>query len=63
MSNILSFQSLRAWCAPNYYGKDCNTLCVSQDDNEKGHFTCDKDTGGKVCISGWTGPKCLTGKK
>ena len=58
--NLIIIFFSRVWCAPNYYGKDCNTLCIEQDNNEKGHFKCDPETGAKVCLPGWNGHKCLS---
>uniref|UniRef100_A0A1I8HSG3 Delta-like protein n=1 Tax=Macrostomum lignano TaxID=282301 RepID=A0A1I8HSG3_9PLAT len=51
--------SLEYWysCNANYYGLDCNTLCVTQDDKVKGHYNCSSE-GAKVCLTGWTGADC-----
>ena len=50
---------VRVYCDANYYGTDCNTYCVARDDSG-GHYTCDKDTGTKICRTGWRGSSCLT---
>ncbi|XP_033126303.1 delta-like protein 1 [Anneissia japonica] len=47
----------RAGCKTGYYGKNCITYCVSRND-ERGHYTCNPVTGGKVCGEGWEGPNC-----
>ncbi|KAH9523482.1 hypothetical protein Btru_040133 [Bulinus truncatus] len=40
-------------CHGNYYGPDCLTFCRDADDCS-GHYTCNLDTGRKVCLPGWT---------
>ena len=52
---------VRVYCDANYYGADCNTLCIGRDDSS-GHYYCDKTTGNKVCLDGWRGQNCLTRK-
>ena len=43
-------------CDENYYPPDlCNVQCISQD-NSFGHFTCDPQSGDKVCLEGYTDP-------
>ncbi|XP_065845754.1 delta-like protein D [Oscarella lobularis] len=50
----------RVQCDANYYG-DCSVLCVPQDSDATGHYTCDRTTGQRKCMSGWTGaPQCKT---
>ena len=36
----------------NYYGASCTEYCVPQDSNSAGHYTCDQNTGRKVCMAG-----------
>ena len=48
-------------CEENYYF-DCSVFCVSKNDSQMGHYTCDPVTGGKVCMEGWAGDDCLTRK-
>ena len=53
---------LRVYCNANYYGADCDTYCVAQDNSRNGHYTCDDSTGNKICRKGWRGHHCLTRK-
>ena len=43
----------------NYYGQDCTVFCEPQDSNIKGHYTCDRLTGSKVCLPGYQGANCI----
>lgn len=52
---------VRVYCDANYYGADCNTYCVARDDSG-GRYRCDDTTGNKICLAGWTGQNCRTGK-
>ena len=53
-------------CANNYFGNNCSIFCIAQDD-EFGHFTCHEDSGGRICLPGYTvnntakGHMCLHG--
>ena len=41
-------------CDENYYPPDlCNVQCIPQD-NSFGHYTCDPQSGDKVCLEGYT---------
>lgn len=42
-------------CANNYFGASCNVICVAQD-NCDGHYTCDPNTGQKLCKYGFIDP-------
>lgn len=46
-------------CSANYFGTDCATYCIPRDDS-LGHYTCNSNTGSKICINGWNGVDCLT---
>lgn len=50
----------RVMCDSDYYGSDCTVLCRSRDDTT-GHYSCDTN-GNRVCLSGYSGVDCLTGK-
>lgn len=52
--------SFRVMCSANYFGTDCATYCVPRDDASLGHYTCNSNTGSKICREGWTGVDCLT---
>ncbi|PAA61446.1 hypothetical protein BOX15_Mlig022047g1, partial [Macrostomum lignano] len=51
--------SMTHWftCYTNFYGQDCNTYCVAQNDDVNGHYTCDSN-GRRVCMIGFTGTLC-----
>lgn len=54
-SRTIMFAEMKVFCDPDYYGKGCNIYChAGIDDN----FSCDLDTGAKVCHDGWVGPNC-----
>ena len=43
-------------CDENHYPPDlCNVECIPQD-NSFGHYTCDPESGDKVCLEGYTDP-------
>ena len=44
-------------CLPNEYGENC-TYCTPKDSCIDGHYSCDFNTGNKVCLPGWTGDSC-----
>ena len=46
-----------AFCDNNWYDTGCTTNCVPQDSCD-GHYTCDIETGAKVCLPGFSGAKC-----
>lgn len=39
-------------CTDNYFGDNCATFCVAQD-NAFGHFTCNEETGARICLPGY----------
>ena len=47
--------SFRVMCQENYYGADCATFCMAQDDDENGHYTCNSD-GSIQCRDGFENP-------
>lgn len=51
---------IRVVCDKNYYGKSCTKFCLPRNDTF-GHFTCDEN-GNKVCMAGWRGKHCETGR-
>jgi hypothetical protein len=46
-----------SYCDKNWYDKSCGTYCFEQD-TCNGHYTCDVDTGAKVCKLGYSGIDC-----
>ena len=50
-------------CSGYYYGPKCDVFCEEMDNAEKRHYTCDPQTGEKVCRPGYTDPaiNCVTG--
>ena len=45
----------RVMCQQDYYGADCSTFCVAQNDNVNGHYTCNSD-GSIQCLEGFENP-------
>lgn len=56
----LAYQ-VRVQCSDHYYNATCTKFCRPRNDIF-GHYTCDEN-GDKVCIQGWKGADCETGKK
>ncbi|BFZ08930.1 hypothetical protein BsWGS_11969 [Bradybaena similaris] len=56
-SHRLVFQ-IRIYCEPNYYNPNCTQFCLASD-GPNGHYTCDPNTGAKICLPGWTGSDCV----
>lgn len=52
---------VRVQCADHYYNATCTKFCRPRNDIF-GHYTCDEN-GDKVCIQGWKGVDCETGKQ
>ena len=46
-----------SFCDNNWYDQGCSKICVPQDSCD-GHYTCDVETGDKVCLQGYSGPQC-----
>ena len=49
--------SFRLTCSPHWYGQDCGTFCMPQNNSK---LICNND-GDKVCLKGWTGTNCSAG--
>ena len=58
-SQELAF-SYRVVCNDNYHGPSCSAYCRPKDDH-LGHWSCDAN-GQRVCLDGWVGEFCFTGK-
>ena len=50
-------------CSSYYHGPKCDVFCEEMDNDVKGHYTCDPQTGEKLCRPGYTDPasNCITG--
>ena len=50
-------------CQENFYGADCASFCLAQDDDENGHYTCNSD-GSFQCRDGFENPinNCRDGR-
>ena len=50
-------------CQENFYGTNCDTFCLAQDDDMNGHYTCDDD-GTILCRPGFenTSNNCRDGR-
>ena len=51
---------VRVKCDENYFNTTCTKFCRPRND-VFGHYTCDT-TGDKVCMEGWMGHNCDTGR-
>lgn len=49
--------SVRLTCSPHWYGQDCGTFCMPQNNSK---FICNND-GNKACLKGWNGTNCSEG--
>lgn len=49
--------SHRSYCNAFYHTARCDVYCKAQD-TASGHYTCDENSGQKICMQGWTGPSC-----
>ena len=43
-------------CQPNFYGRNCATFCVAQNDDVNGHYTCNSADGSIQCRHGYKNP-------
>ena len=48
--------SIRVICLEDYYGSDCFTFCIPQDDDRNGHFVCSAKDGSLSCLEGFQNP-------
>lgn len=55
LNDSVSF-GIRVECTANYYSQNCNVKCIEQNSCSGGHFTCDKNTGDKLCMNGFIDP-------
>ena len=46
----------RIYCQPNYYGTNCATFCMAQNDDMNGHYTCNSADGSIQCQDGYENP-------
>ena len=53
-NSSLQVQS-KLYCAPNYFGNNCENFC---DETPNDYFTCDLDTGARICREGFLGDDC-----
>ena len=55
--NRVSLQMrFRVMCQQDYYGADCGTFCVAQNDDVNGHYTCNRN-GSIQCLEGFENPQ------
>ena len=45
----------RVMCQQDYYGEDCSTFCLAENDDVNGHYTCNSD-GSIQCQEGFENP-------
>ena len=54
--NRVTFRAqFRVVCQQDYYGANCSTFCMGQNDNVNGHYTCNSD-GSIQCLEGFENP-------
>ena len=46
----------RVTCQRDYYGRNCSTFCIAQNDDSFGHFSCNQD-GTIQCLEGFQNPQ------
>ncbi|XP_052828326.1 uncharacterized protein LOC106880385 isoform X2 [Octopus bimaculoides] len=46
---------IKEYCNDDYYGSTCDVHCIERDDDDDGHYTCEKHSGKKIC---YPGPYC-----
>jgi hypothetical protein len=46
-----------SYCQATYYGNQCSVQCIPNDDCTSS-YTCDPNTGAKICSAGWSGVGC-----
>ena len=49
--------AFRLTCGQDHYGPDC-TYCVPMNDSVEGHYTCNDETGARICLEGYRGTQC-----
>ena len=49
--------NIRVQCLEDYYGADCFTFCLPQDDDQSGHFACNAEDGTTACLDGFLNPE------
>ena len=55
--NRVSLQMrFRVMCQQDYYGADCSTFCVAQNDDVNGHYICNRN-GSIQCLEGFENPQ------
>ena len=49
----------KLFCSKNYFGSNCEIFC---DETKNDYYTCDMDTGERICHEGFLGVDCQTRK-
>ena len=52
MNKVSVDMTFRVMCQENFYGANCDTLCLAQDDDVNGHYICNGD-GSLQCLPGF----------
>ena len=52
MNKVTVSMTFRVMCQENFYGTNCATFCVAQNDDQNGHYTCNGD-GSIQCLPGF----------
>ena len=55
--------NIKVQCLSDFYGEDCFTFCIPQDDDQSGHFACNAENGTPLCLQGFQNPEsdCMDG--
>ena len=56
LNRVTVQMKFRVMCQQDYYGADCGTFCVAQNDDMNGHYTCNSD-GSIQCLEGFENPQ------
>ena len=63
MNTVIIDVRFRVMCQQDYYGADCTTFCLNQNDDVNGYYTCNSD-GSIQCREGFKNPSsnCTEGE-
>ena len=54
---IFVYSKMKLYCSKNYFGSNCENYC---DETKNDFYTCDLDTGDRICREGFIGDDCQT---
>ena len=56
LGRVTLLARFRVTCQREYYGRNCSIICIAQNDDTFGHFTCNQD-GTIQCLEGFQNPQ------